>query len=184
MVGGAQKPILPHPRRWPKQIPAISRRVIAGLIVTPSLLLLAALWTQKCIPAASPPRDLSVSFVAFTNTPTGLAAFFLLTNGTARSLAFQIKAVEHKGGAGWESAPPKPKQRLVGCLNPGKAGSWPVPVDSTNSTWRIRVDCQEKKWGVARVIDCGKEIINQIKTGNPTDIFGGRMYEVVSSESK
>lgn len=162
----------------------MKRRVIAGLIVTPFLLLLVAVWTQKRTPAANPPSDLSVSFVAFTNTPTGLAAVFLLTNGTARSQAFQIKAVERKGGAGWESAPPKPKQGLVGWLNPGNAGSWPVAVDSTNSTWRIGVDCQEKKRDVARVIDCGKEIINQIKTGNTSDIFGGRMYEVVSSESK
>ena len=135
-------------------------------------------------PAVKPPSDLSVSFVAFTNTPTGLAAVFLLTNGTARSQAFQIKLVEHKESAGWESAPPRPKQRLVGSLNPGNAFSWPVAVDSTNTSWRIRVDCQEKKRDIARAVDRGKEIFNQIKTGNTTDIFGGRMYEIVSSESK
>jgi hypothetical protein len=162
----------------------MKRRVIAGLIVTALLVLLVALWPQERTPAAKPPSDLSVSFVAFSNTSTGLAAVFFMTNGTICSQHFQIKLVEHKGSAGWESAPPKPHQGLVGWLSPGKSFSWPVGVDITNSTWRIRVDCQEKRRGFARAVDRGKAIINQIKTGNTTDIFGGRTYEVVSSESK
>src|SRR6266446_8157910 len=152
----------------------MKRRVIAGLIATPLLLLLVALWGQKRTPAVKPPTDLSVSFLAFSNTPTGLAVVFFLTNGTARSQAFQIKLVEHKESAGWKSAPPKPNQGIIGSLNPGDAFSWPVPVDSTNSTWRIRLDCQEKKRDVARAKDFGKEIINHIKTGNRIDIVGGR----------
>jgi len=162
----------------------MNRRLIAALIVALVTALLIALLLQKRTSAAAPPIDLSVSFVAFTNTPKGPAAVFSFSNGTIHSQAFQIKSVEHKEDAGWKSATPTMLQGLVGSLRPGHSFAWPVAVDSTNGIWRIRVDCQEKKHDFAGAVDRGKEIVNQIKTGNRTDIFGGRIYEVVSSESK
>jgi len=131
--------------------------------------------------AAVQATNLVVTFVAFTNGAAGQQALFYFTNATPRSLHFLIVSLDYRTGSGWNSAPETRGNRLVGSLGSGMGFRWPVDVDATNTAWRLRISCVEQAKGVPGVVDRGKEVVNKVKTGNPTHIFSGRRYEIVSS---
>jgi hypothetical protein len=153
------------------------RRIVFKWVALAVLVLV--LWLSAPHRMAAP-QDMAVVFVGFTNMPTGSAAVFLITNGTAREHHFEITRVEYKGYAQGGSGSPKPGQGLLGSLGPGQGIHWPVPVENTNVVWRLRLHCQEKATGLPGAIDKGKEVANRMKTGNTTHIFHGRQYEVTS----
>jgi hypothetical protein len=165
---------------------AMKRRAPASLAVVCLLIIGLAWWGSRRRALAPRATDLQASFVAFTNTSAGAAAVFLLTNATSLPHHFQITFVEHQATGGWESENPTLKQALVGMLDPGQGFYWPVPVpvEETNMAWRIRLSCTEAAVGVPGLVDRGREVVARAKTGNPTHIFTGRMYEILSTESR
>lgn len=163
----------------------MKKLVIIGCIAL--LLIIIAVFLRRPLSTAVvsvQPTNLVVTFVGFTNSPAGAQALFYFTNGTPRSLHFQITSADYKTESGWKSAPSTRGNRLVGSLDSKMGFTWPCDVGTTNTAWRLRISCVEQATGVSGAVDRGKEVVNKVKTGNPTHIFTGRTYEIVSSETE
>jgi hypothetical protein len=159
--------------------------IIGGLALLLIIIGVGALHPRWADFAGLQSTNLVVTFLGFTNTVDGIhQALFYFTNCTPRSLNFQIASLEYRTVGDWKSVPKTRHKSLVGVMSPGITSRWAVDVDSTNTAWRVRVSCAEKATGFQALRDRGREIVDEIKTGNTSDYFTGRMYDVVSSDAR
>lgn len=153
-------------------------QIILGAILL-LILFVLIFWRGR----ATQPSNASVRFEGFTPLTNGAAALFIFTNGTRHSVHFRVAAIEYRTSNGWATLPQTTANTLVGALRRGTGFSWAVQVPDTNTAWRIRLSCVEHATGIRGGVDKVIETVDRFRTGNPTEIFAGRNYEVVGSET-
>jgi hypothetical protein len=169
--------------------------VIGAAAVVLTLSLAVMLWMPR--PGAQ--EHVSVSFDGFTNLgPQKLAARFLITNGTAAEVYFEILSLERHSGETWGPTAFDPDHlptwllggsRLSGPLPRGERRAVLLPVPFTNAAYRVRYAQVERRTGTAGVRDRVREVYNRLiragllKEQSATRIFLGERYELISAES-
>jgi len=115
-------------------------------------------------------------------SPGGPAAMFELSNASPQTVIGNVQSLEYRTPVGWRAVT-VPTTGTAALIPPKSAVTSIIPVNATNTQWRITVFCVEQATGVARMIERGKEFGNQVLTGAKTENFSGRKYMVTNSES-
>ena len=132
--------------------------------------------------------DLAVFFTGFTNASTGnFAAIYCLPNGTRRTLAFDVVALEAQSNTNW--IPVKvdfPSHFGCGVVASSQSVVREVDVPSTNAVYRLRVAGIERRTGLPGFRDRIEILYDRLITvpllrrKGVGDKFLGRRYEVTS----
>jgi hypothetical protein len=126
------------------------------------------------------PRDTSMTFVGFTNGPAGQPeALFCITN--QKDVLWYLYSMHRKTEAAWSpvdvptaysiyrQADHKSKSCVIG-----------VPVDSTNASWRIVLQCRERRKVAEGLLDRAREVGERIFTRQWSLRYDGRVYDVTN----
>lgn len=145
--------------------------VVLGVVL---LCIFGALTTQR------PQRELSAVFGGWgTNPvwPSKPAIRLSVTNPTPIAVHLSVYAVERKMQEGWKLDAPA----FVGAtMRPSEAFELQIPVATSNSSWRIRLYCQERASGLRGLADWTEETYEKIFSKTVRSRYNGRGYFVTN----
>jgi hypothetical protein len=88
---------------------------------------------------SSPPRiPPAVCFLGFTNAGTGLAAHFVISNTSTRSLDYNLCPAQSRNGGWW--AHPQPATGQASRLLAGQSADFFASPPESGGTWRVPIE--------------------------------------------
>lgn len=153
-----------------------------------SAVLLARRGSGSSRTSSSP--DASLLLLGLTNLSAGTYAVFCLSNGTRMHIACVPEAFEQAGPSvgmrttlsnlggrnarDWIGVPEE--------LKPGQSVTFMVPPPTTNKTWRLVFQCQERGVLVDPVTDAVRHLTDTNAMQTQDRRFSGRRYQVTSHD--
>mgnify|MGYP000881513136 CR=1 FL=1 len=172
------------------------RTTIVGAIALALAIAFAVWWSR----GSESENEVSMSFSGFTNFgPGNMAAQFCVTNGSPAEVSFRLRGFERHSGESWVPASfggdvepgwdietyslPKwlhGKTELSGPLPSGASKMVLLPVEDTNSNYRVRSVVNERRRGLGGLGDQLKVAYARLIEGRTLRLFLAPPRELVS----